>query len=157
MATMTMDQFLTTTDIQATNLQSRTWTKAVVLTGRVFFSVLFIMASFGHFTARGIEMAQAHGVPLAQILVPASGLLALLGGLSILLGFYARAGALMVILFLVPVTLSMHNFWSVTDPMMHEIQQVMFLKNLSMLGGALLLFYFGAGPASFDAGHSRVE
>jgi putative oxidoreductase len=59
------------------------------------------------------------------------------------------------VLFLVPVTLMMHRFWATTDPMMASIQQVMFMKNLSMLGGALLLTHFGAGPLSFDARRER--
>jgi putative oxidoreductase len=45
----------------------------------------------------------------------------------------------------------MHNFWAVTNPGQAQIQQVMFMKNLSMIGGAILLYYFGAGPLSFDS------
>jgi putative oxidoreductase len=45
----------------------------------------------------------------------------------------------------------LHNFWAVADPMMAQMQQTMFLKNLSMLGGALLIAHFGAGPLSVDA------
>jgi len=59
-------------------------------------------------------------------------------------------GALLLVLFLVPVTFTMHNFWAVQDPMMALMQQAMFMKNLSMLGGALLIAYFGSGPASLD-------
>jgi putative oxidoreductase len=49
----------------------------------------------------------------------------------------------------------MHAFWAVPDPIMAGIQQAMFMKNLSMLGGALLLTYFGAGPISLDARYGR--
>jgi putative oxidoreductase len=84
---------------------------------------------------------------MASALVPLSGILILLGGLSIMLGYHARIGALFIILFLVPVTLIMHNFWAVSDPAQVQIQQAMFMKNL---GGALLIFNFGAGPVSFD-------
>jgi len=45
----------------------------------------------------------------------------------------------------------MHNFWAVKDPTTAMMQQVMFMKNLSMLGGALLMTQFGAGPVSLDA------
>jgi len=54
------------------------------------------------------------------------------------------------VLFLVPVTLALHNFWAVEDPMMAAMQQAMFFKNLSMLGGALLIAHHGAGPVSLD-------
>jgi putative oxidoreductase len=49
----------------------------------------------------------------------------------------------------------MHKFWTVTDPMMAQNQMVHFMKNVSMLGGALLVSQFGAGPFSLDARRSR--
>ena len=100
---------------------------------------------------QGIGYAAQQGVPLAALLVPASGLLALAGGLSILAGYHARIGAWLLVLFLVPVTLTMHRFWEISEPTMAQMQQAMFFKNLSMLGGALLIAHFGAGPLSFDA------
>jgi putative oxidoreductase len=45
----------------------------------------------------------------------------------------------------------MHKFWIVTDPMMQLMQMIMFMKNLAMLGGALLISQFGAGPWSLDS------
>jgi putative oxidoreductase len=54
-------------------------------------------------------------------------------------------------LFLVPVTLLMHRFWAVQDPVMAQMQLGIFMKNVSMLGGALLIASFGAGPLSLDA------
>ena len=62
-----------------------------------------------------------------------------------------RVEAWFLAIFLVPVTLTMHNFWAMKDPMMAQIQMAMFTKNLSMLGGALLISQFGAGPLSLDA------
>jgi putative oxidoreductase len=70
---------------------------------------------------------------------------------SVLLGYRARLGAWLLMLFLMPVTVMMHNFWAVKDPMMAQIQQGFFLANLSRLGGALLIAHFGAGPLSLDA------
>jgi putative oxidoreductase len=89
-------------------------------------------------------------VPMASIAVPISGLLALLGGLSILLGYHAKIGAWLIALFLLGVTPMMHNFWAVSDPMMHMMQFVMFMKNVSMFGAALLISQLGSGPWSFD-------
>lgn len=97
-----------------------------------------------------IAYAAAQGVPLASIVVPFSGILALLGGLSILLGYRARIGAWLIVLFLVGVTPMMHKFWGVTDPMTYQMQLVMFMKNVSMLGGALLVTQLGSGPWSLD-------
>ena len=124
---------------------------AVVALGRLLFSAIFLMSSFGHFSAKTIGYAAAQGVPLAQIAVPVSGLLALAGGLSVLLGYRAKIGAWMLVLFLIPVTFMMHRFWGVADPQAAQMQMIMFMKNVSMLGGALLITQFGAGPASIDA------
>jgi putative oxidoreductase len=122
-----------------------------LLAGRQFFSMIFIIASAGHFSSQTIEAAANHGVPLAEVLVPLSGVMAFVGGLSVLLGYRTRFGALLLVIFLVPVTLVMHNFWGAPDAMTHELQKVMFMKNLAMLGGALFLSYFGGGPLSLDA------
>lgn len=123
----------------------------VVPLGRLLFSAIFIVASFGHFSQGEIQMAAQHGVPMASLLVPLSGIVSLIGGISVLLGYKARLGAWLLVTFLVPVTLAMHAFWAVSDPTMRMMQQIMFMKNVAMIGGALLIAYFGAGPVSVDA------
>jgi putative oxidoreductase len=122
----------------------------VVLLGRFFFALIFLMAGPSHFSSQTIAFAASQGVPMASVAVPLSGILALLGGLSILLGYRARIGAWLIVLFLIGVTPTMHKFWIVSDPMMHTMQMVMFMKNLAMLGGALLISQVGAGPWSLD-------
>ena len=79
----------------------------VALVGRILFSAIFIIAGFGHFTQAEIGYAAQQGVPFASLLVPASGVMAVAGGLSILVGYYARVGAVLVAVFLVPVTLAL--------------------------------------------------
>lgn len=123
----------------------------LALLGRILFSVIFLVAAPGHFTQGTIQYAASQGVPLASITVPLSGVLALLGGLSVLLGFKARWGAWLLLLFLVPVTLMMHKFWGLTDAAAAQMQQINFMKNMAMAGGALLVTYFGSGPLSVDA------
>jgi putative oxidoreductase len=124
--------------------------RALVPIGRVLFSLIFITSAFGHFSSSSIAAASAHGVPLATIAVPAAGILALLGGVSVLLGYRARFGAFLLLVFLVPVTLIMHRFWGLADAQQAMLQKVMFMKNVSMMGGALMIMYFGSGPASLD-------
>jgi putative oxidoreductase len=128
---------------------------AVVLLGRFLFVLIFLMSGPRHFSSQVIGYAASQGVPLASILVPLSGVLALVGGLSILLGYRAKIGAWLIALFLVPVTLMLHKFWGISDPMMAQMQMVMFMKNVSMLGGALLISQLGAGTFSLDARRSR--
>jgi putative oxidoreductase len=121
------------------------------LIGRQFFSVIFIVASAGHFSSGTITSAAQHGVPMAGVLVPVSGVIALVGGLSVLFGYRARLGAWLLVLFLVPVTLTMHNFWAVSDPMLFQSALIMFVRNVLLLGGALMIAYCGAGSLSLDA------
>ncbi|MGO8735780.1 MAG: DoxX family protein [Terriglobia bacterium] len=127
----------------------------VVLLGRFFYTAIFLIAAFGHFSKQTINYAAAQGVPLASVAVPVSGLIALAGGLSIVVGYRAKLGAWLIILFLVPVTFMMHKFWAVSDPTMAQMQMAMFMKNVSMTGAALLISHFGAGPLSLDARRSR--
>lgn len=122
----------------------------VVLIGRLLFVLIFLMSGFTHFAKQTIGFAASQGVPLASVIVPISGLIAFFGGLSILLGYRARLGAWLIAMFLIGVT-PMHKFWGISDPMMQQMQMVMFMKNLAMLGGALLISQFGSGPWSLDA------
>jgi len=119
--------------------------------GRLLFALIFLAAAPRHFSAEGIHHADELGVPFAGVMVPLSGVLALVGGLSVALGFHARWGAWALVAFLVPVTLGMHAFWRVPDEALRHVQQAMFAKNLAMLGAALLLTWSGAGPWSLDA------
>ena len=122
-----------------------------VLVGRLLYSLIFLMASLGHFSQGTINYAAAHGVPLATVAVPVSGILSLLGGLSVALGYKAKWGAGLLALFLLPVTIMLHNFWAMQDPVTAQMHKAMFMKNVSMLGGALLILNFGPGPLSLDA------
>lgn len=123
--------------------------------GRVLFALIFVVSSVGHFSQRTALYAASQGVPFAELVVPISGIIALVGGLSVALGYRARVGAWLLVVFLVPVTFTMHAFWAAKDAMMAQVQQAMFMKNISMLGGALLVSYFGAGPVSLDARSAR--
>jgi len=124
--------------------------KYAALTGRILFSLIFLAGGLGHFSAQSIGYAASQGVPLTSVLVPISGVISMAGALSILLGYKAKLGAWLLVIFLVPVTLMLHKFWTIQDPMMKQMDMVMFMKNLGLLGGALFIAFFGAGPASID-------
>jgi putative oxidoreductase len=122
----------------------------IELVARIFLSTIFIAAAPRHFTAAAIAHAAELGVPLARIAVPLSGALAIVGGASVLVGFHARWGALALVAFLVPVTFGMHAFWRLSDPVAVHVQQAMFVKNVAILGGVLLVAIHGAGAIAFD-------
>lgn len=73
------------------------------------------------------------------------------GGLSVLLGWKARIGAKALILVLIPATLAFHGFWHEPEADFRE-QVLQFLKNLSILGGLILVAVHGSGPWSLDRG-----
>lgn len=122
----------------------------IALLGRIFYSYIFISSSLNHFSEGAIQYAASKGVPFPEYLVPLSGIIAFLGGLSILLGIKAKCGAWLIVLFLVPVTLMMHQFWGI-DQSAAGTQYLFFVKNLSMLGAALLITQVGPGPWSVDS------
>lgn len=117
---------------------------AVFLIGRILFAAIFIVSGIGHLT-KAQAMAQyatAFKVPQPRLAVVVTGLMILAGGLSILLGVAVQAGALLLVIFLVPVAIFMHRFWGVPDPMQAATQQAHFMKNLSLAGAALLIYFF---------------
>ncbi len=127
----------------------------ILLLGRVLYSVFFIMSGYNHLTKMGMmaQYAGSQGVPAPKLAVGVTGLMLLGGGLSILLGFEPRIGALVLVAFLVPTAIIMHRFWGVADPMMAQNQMIHFWKNIVAAGGALMIYYFatlypGAWPYS---------
>ena len=121
------------------------------LLGRILITAVFFVSVPAHFGPADLGYAVAAGVPLAKFVVPATGLLALIGSISVLLGYKAKLGAWLLVLFLVPVTLTMHQFWGAKSAMMAQLQMGMFIRNLAIVGGALMISQFGPGPWSLDA------
>lgn len=124
--------------------------KIILLIGRVLFSLIFIIKSLEHFSPRMVDHAVEMGVPMASFLVPIAGIIAFLGGISILLGYKAKIGAWLLVIFLLPTAFAMHKFWQSGDAFSLMMQQYCFFKNVSMLGAALMIAYFGSGPLSLD-------
>jgi putative oxidoreductase len=138
-------------------IRSHDAARALPLLGRVCFSAIFILSAPRHFSQAFIDAAASHDVPLPGLSVPLSGVIAAAGGLSILFGYKAKVGGWLLVMFLVPVTLFMHGFWAIDDPQIAAVQMGSFLRNFSMIGGALFVAYFGAGPVSVDAGIARAH
>lgn len=115
----------------------------VIIIGRILFAMAFVLFGINHLSKRKdmVGYAQMMKVPTPSLLVPLTGLMIIAGGLSIAFGFYARIGAILLVIFMVPTTFIMHQFWGVEDKQTAQMQMTMFLKNLSMLGGALIIVY----------------
>ena len=138
-------------------VRSHDASRLLPLAGRACLATIFLLSAPHLFSQEAIGAAAAQGVPLADVAVPLAGVFAAVGGLSVLFGYKAKTGALLLALFLVPVTLFMHRFWSAADPHVAQMQLENFLKNTGLLGGALMIAYFGAGPLSADARIARIH
>lgn len=122
----------------------------LVIIARILFSAIFIMSGLGHFLKSNAmtQYAESKRVPAAKFMVFLTGIMILLGGLSILLGIYYKFGVLLLIIFLLLAAFKIHNFWTITDPMARATEQAHFMKNLALVGASYLIWYFGTGPFS---------
>jgi uncharacterized membrane protein YphA (DoxX/SURF4 family) len=114
--------------------------EVVFLVGRLIVGVYWLFNALNHFTGTKmmVPYAKSKGVPAAEFFVPAAGLLLLAGGVSIITGLYPLYGAIALVLFLIPVSFTMHNFWAVSDPQMKSMEMVNFTKNMALLGFTLM-------------------
>ena len=115
-----------------------------LLIGRILFAAISIVSgSTAHLLKwrEGVSYAPRQQRSRApELLVPASGVIALGGGLLVAFGPWADLGALLLAAFVFPVAVGMHAFWKLADPMQRANQQVHFMKNVSLGGAALALF-----------------
>ncbi|HEV7674077.1 MAG TPA: DoxX family protein [Candidatus Angelobacter sp.] len=110
--------------------------------GRVLLSVIFILSGLGklpHFHDVAGMMA-SKGIPLASLALVVTLFIEIGGGLMVLTGFKARYAALVIAVWLIPVTLIFHHFWGIPAAQQQE-QMINFLKNVAIMGGLLILAY----------------
>jgi putative oxidoreductase len=121
------------------------------LVGRILLAQIFIVSGWGKVTgfAGTAAYMAGKGMPLAEFFAVGAILLELGGGIALILGWQARWAALAILVFTVPATLIFHNFWSV-DAAQAQGQMIHFMKNLCIMGAALYVMAFGAGPLSVD-------
>ena len=124
---------------------------AVALAGRILLAAIFIIS--GAMKIPGFDGVVGYiaskGLPMPQVLAALTIALELGGGLMIAAGFKARWTALVFFLWLIPTTFIFHKFWGI-DAAQVQNQMNNFLKNVSIMGGMLLLFAHGPGAYSVD-------
>ena len=118
-----------------------------ILLGRALLAVIFLLSGFGKLTAISGTAAYfgAIGLPVPTVTAVVVGLVELLGGLAILLGFQTRIAAWVLAIFTIATALVAHTGWA------DQNQMINFLKNVAITGGFLLLASSGAGAYSIDA------
>jgi putative oxidoreductase len=130
----------------------------VFLIGRILLAIPFLLSVQIHLIKReqGVQYARMYNVPLAEVGVPLTGVMAVLGAISVVLGLWGDLGALLIAAFLLLITPFMHAFWREEEEMQKINQMVNFQKNVAMLGGALVLFYVW-NQLQGDAGLSLTD
>jgi putative oxidoreductase len=123
-----------------------------ILIGRVLLALMFVLAGFGKLA--GLEGTAGYiaskGLPLPMVLAVATGVLELVAGLLLIVGWQARWAALALAGFTVVASVIFHNYWAMPAEQ-QMMQQLMFMKNLGVVGGLLAIFGLGAGALSLDA------
>jgi putative oxidoreductase len=134
----------------------------IVLLARAVLSPLFIFGGVNHLfhwsglikgmTDKGMGMESVFGSfsPIVvQILLAGATAFLILGGLSVLLGIRARWGAVLLIVFLIPAALIFHDYWHY-DGQIQQLQMSNFMKNITLIGGLLMVLAVGSGTWSID-------
>ena len=109
------------------------------LAGRALFAAVVGYLALGNLLDReaSVGYAKSKGVPLAGIAVPLGSLGLIAGALAVLLGVYPGVGAAGIVAVLLPITLTMHDFWTLSGQD-RQNEQIHFLKNIGLVGAALL-------------------
>lgn len=112
----------------------------IFLIGRILFGGYFLMSAYNHFTGlKGMTgYAASKNVPMPKYAVIGTGVLLGLGGIGIVLGVFPQLAILLLILFLLPTTFMMHDFWN-ADGEARQGEMINFMKNIALVGALLML------------------
>jgi putative oxidoreductase len=129
----------------------RTNFNAMALIGRVLLALVFLLSGIGKL--RGFDGTMAYissvGLPLAGVLAALALALEIVAGVALILGYRTRWAALALAAFTLVAAFLFHNFWSMPEQA-QVMQQIMFLKNLAIVGGLLMVAAYGPGAWSVD-------
>jgi putative oxidoreductase len=121
--------------------------------GRLLLCTIFFMAAVGnkipHFSDVAKIMESA-GIPAPHFLLVGAIVFLVVGSLSVIVGYQARIGAALLLIFLVLASYYFHPFWTLEGQAQQQ-QMAHFMKNLSMMGAMLFIMANGSGPMSVDS------
>ena len=122
------------------------------LFGRMLLAILFFISGIGkiHNFQDTVQLIAAQGLAFPQLLTVVAILIELGGALAIAIGWKTRWAAALLVLFMIVITPIFHKFWGI-PPAEAMQQQIHFMKNVSIVGGFLLLFAWGPGRYSLDS------
>ena len=117
--------------------------------GRVMLCTIFLMSAVGNKIPNFnsvVGYMEGAGVPAPQVMLAGAIVFLIVGSLSVILGYKARIGAGLLLVFLVLATYYFHAFWNISDAQEKQMQMIQFMKNLSMMGAMLMIMAGGAAP-----------
>jgi putative oxidoreductase len=128
-----------------------TTTNALALIGRILLALMFVLAGFdkiGGFAGTAAYIA-SKGLPVPQVLAAGTIAVEVIGGLMLVIGWKARWAALALAGFTLLASVIFHNYWAMPAEQ-QMVNQLMFMKNLAVAGGMLMIIAFGPGAWSVD-------
>ena len=125
---------------------------SLTLTGRLLLAALFLPAGLSKLTSFSGTVAyiSSVGLPLPQVAAALALVVEIVGGLALAAGFGTRIAALALAAFTIVASVFFHNFWAVPAEA-QMVQQLLFFKNIAVVGGLLTLAAWGSGAWSVDA------
>ncbi|BBO36273.1 DoxX family protein [Lacipirellula parvula] len=123
------------------------------MAGRVLLVGIFFMSAVGNKIPNFSQITgymASEGVPAPAVLLPGAIAFLIIGSVLIAIGYQARIGAALLLVFLVAATYFFHDFWTFDDAAERQQQTIQFMKNASMMGAMLFIIANGAGAWSFD-------
>jgi putative oxidoreductase len=110
------------------------------LIGRILIGRFFLIAGFNRFARLNMTAgyARMNRTPAPKLAVGGTGVLLLLGGASLLLGFHPTIGVILLAILLLPISFMIHNFWAIQDPQARIGELAQFQKNIAILGLLLM-------------------
>src|ERR1700694_5810103 len=126
---------------------------ALALVGRILLGSIFVLSGFQKLMGFSGVVAgiTGKGLPLPEVMAVVTIAIELGAGLLLVVGLKARWAALLIFLFIIPVSLTFHNFWTM-EGAQAAMNKIQFLKNVSIMGGMLVVAAFGPGRYSVDKG-----
>lgn len=120
------------------------------LLGRIFLSIIFLFEAVDSilFYDNTVETMRSYGItlwPKLWLSITIFGLI--LGAVLMMMGYFARVGATLCLLYWIPFTMIVYSFWN-DPPDLERINSLYFMRNLAVAGGLLLLLANGAGKYS---------
>jgi putative oxidoreductase len=131
----------------------RNQTDALALVGRILLGSIFVLSGFQKLMGYSgvVASISGKGLPMPEVLAVLTIVIELGAGLLLVVGWKARWAALLLFLFIIPVSLVFHNFWTM-EGAQAAMNKIQFLKNVAIMGGMLMVAAFGPGRYSLDKG-----